>query len=54
MFGQENKGGVAVNANTIQEADSGASLIYSTQYAAWVRYLNLKMVLFGLKIKHKI
>lgn len=27
------QGGVAVNANTIQEADSGASLIYSTQYA---------------------
>ena len=27
------QGGVAVNASTIQEADSGASLIYSTQYA---------------------
>ena len=26
-------GGVAVNASTIQEADSGASLIYTTQYA---------------------
>jgi len=26
-------GGVAVNASTIQEADSGASLIYGTQYA---------------------
>ena len=26
-------GGVAVNASTIQEADSGASLIYATQYA---------------------
>ena len=28
------QGGVAVNASSIQEADSGASLIYSTQYAA--------------------